>query len=326
MAQQGGHPKPVFLSKEISRVALGDRYLYQCYATDSTNNSLRYQAIDLPGWLTFNTTDRTLSGKAQLPGQYLIKLLAINKRDTGQQIFMLTVYDKETINIVCLGNSITNGTDKYNSYRRDLWKLLHHGNYNFDLVGSWNKHHMGGNVLDPDFDMDHEGHPGWTIAYMFQTPSWDSARGNIYEWLNEYIPDIVLIELGTNDVFQCRKTSDMISDLAKLVSLFRNKNSHIKIAVAQIPPLGDQWAKKKLCGDSITYDSAIHTLNAAIAVFAKEHGSVASPVIVVDQYTGIQPSAQMYDDIHPNEEGKKIMAERWFKAIKRYLSKVKKTS
>lgn len=326
MAQESGHHKPVFLSKEIGRVAVGDRYQYQCYATDSTNNSLRYQAIDLPGWLTFNTTDRTLSGKALQPGQYLIKLLAINKTDTGQQIFMLMVYDQETTNILCLGNSITNGTNKYNSYRRNLWQFLHQENYNFDLIGSWSKHHMGGEVPDPDFDMDHDGHSGWTFAEMFQPPSWDNARGNVYEWLNEYTPDIVLIELGTNDVFQCRKTSDMIGDLEKLVSLFRNKNSYIKIAVAQIPPLGDQWAQKKLCGDSIRYDSAIHTLNAAIAVFAKEHGSVKSPVIVVDQYTGVQPSIQMYDDIHPNEAGEKIMAERWFKAIEQYLSKIKKRS
>lgn len=320
------HPKPVFLSKEISRVALGDMYHYQCYATDSANSQLKYQAIDLPGWLTFNTADRTLSGKAAQPGQYLVRLLAINKRDTGQQIFMLTVYDKETINIVCLGNSITNGTDKYNSYRRDLWKLLHHGNYNFDFVGSWNKHHMGGDVPNPDFDMDHDGHSGWTAADIFNPPSWDSIRGNMEEWLKMYTPDIVLIELRTNDVFQCRKAAYVINDFTKLVELLRTKKNDVKIFLAQIPPMGAQWATKKLCGDSVMYQSAILELNSAIALFAKKQTTLISPVVVVDQYSGVNPAVEMYDDIHPNNKGEVLMAQKWFKAIRSYLKKLKSYS
>src|SRR5689334_651691 len=75
-----------------------------------------------------------------------------------------------TTTILCLGNSITNVTNKYNSYRRPLWQLLHNGHYNVDMIGSWNKHHMGGDVPNPDFDMDHEGHSGWTAAHMFTPP------------------------------------------------------------------------------------------------------------------------------------------------------------
>ncbi|MFT3702834.1 MAG: GDSL-type esterase/lipase family protein [Agriterribacter sp.] len=317
------HRKPLFISKEINRVAKGTLYHYQCRAFDSSSRSLTYWTQGLPHWLQFNTQNNSLTGKTSQPGQYLIQLYASNGTDTAKQIFMLTVYDQETTNILCLGNSITNGTNKYNSYRRDLWKLLHRANYNFDLVGSWSKHHMGGDVPDPDFDMDHDGHSGWTFAEMFQPPSWDSARGNIKEWLTQYTPDIVLIELGTNDVFQCRKTADMITDLDKLVKLLRSKKSGVKIFVAQIPPLGDQWATKKLCGDSVMYDTRIHQLNKAIAIFVKKVNTSKSPVVAVDQYTNVTPSTMMYDDIHPNDAGEKVMAEKWYTAIHGYLKKIK---
>ncbi len=152
---------------------------------------------------------------------------------------MLTVYNKQTTNILCLGNSITNGVDTFNSYRRDLWQMLHADNYNFDFIGSWSKHHMGTDVPIPDFDMDNEGHSGWTFEHILQPPSWDTARGNLHQWINTYSPGIVLMELGTNDVFQCRKIEDMLSEKLKCDSLFAaRKEISIKIFLAQIPTTG----------------------------------------------------------------------------------------
>ncbi len=181
---------------------------------------------------------------------------------------MLTVFDKNTTNILCLGNSITNGVDTFNSYRRDLWQMLHAGNYNFDFIGSWSKHAGNTDVPIPDFDMDNEGHSGWTFEHILKPPSWDSARGNLHEWIKTYTPDIVLIELGTNDIFQCRKPADMFANLNVILYLLREKNKHVKIFLAQIPPLGAQWSDKKLCKNDTTYHDAIINLNKQIAVYA----------------------------------------------------------
>ena len=200
--------------------------------------------------------------------------------------------------------------------------MLHAGNYNFDFIGSWNKHHMGTEVPVPDFDMDNEGHSGWTFEHILKPPSWDSARGNLHEWIKTYTPDIVLIELGTNDVFQCRKPADMFGNLNVILYLLREKNKHVKIFLAQIPPLGAQWSDKKLCNNDTTYADAIINLNKEIAVYAKEHSTNQSPIIIVDQYTGVNPAVDMFDDIHPNTNGEKIMAERWFNSIKGYLKKL----
>lgn len=320
--QANAQVKPVFTTRDKSRVSIDSMYNYRFEAIDSAGRKINYVAGALPAWLRFNKSYQTISGKPLKAGQYPIHLRAIAGKDTTSQRFMLTVYNNETVNILAAGNSITNGTDTFNSYRRRLWTLLHDQQYNFDFIGSWNKHHMGGEVPDPDFDMDHEGHSGWTFDHFFNPPSWDSAKGNIYSWLRIYKPDVILLELGTNDVFQCRKTGDMIANLSKLVEVFRTANLRAKIFVAQIPPLGPKWSAQDLCSNG-AYSIWVNALNNEIAAFAMKNTTTVSPITVVDQFTGIDAGIHMYDDIHPNDAGEKIMAQRWFDAIEKILPKLK---
>ena len=321
-AQSKNHSTLNFTSKEITRIDLNANYYCHFNATDSNSNPINYSAKNLPQWLSWNAGTQSISGKAIKAGQYPADIIAYTKNDTAHQHFMLTVFDKSTTNILCLGNSITNGVDTFNSYRRDLWMMLHAGNYNFDFIGSWSKHTMGTDVPIPDFDLDNEGHSGWTFEHILKPPSWDSSRGNLHEWINTYTPGIVLIELGTNDVFQCRTPQQMFGNLNVILYLLREKNKHVKIFLAQIPPLGAQWSDKKLCGNDTTYHDAIINLNNQMAVYAKEHTTNQSPIIIVDQHTGVDPSVDMSDDIHPNTKGEQIMAERWFNAIQPYLKKL----
>ncbi|HVX49645.1 MAG TPA: putative Ig domain-containing protein [Chitinophagaceae bacterium] len=177
--QEKPGPQLYFTTRENSRVQANTAYYYQCTAFDSADHALTYTAENLPAWLTFNTGTHTLTGKTQSAGQYPVTLAVSNGAATARQHFMLTVGDENTANILCLGNSITNGTSKFNSYRRLLWQMLHKSNYNFDMVGSWSKHHAGGEVPNPDFDMDHEGHSGWTTGHVFHPPGW-TVRAVIY--------------------------------------------------------------------------------------------------------------------------------------------------
>jgi hypothetical protein len=312
-----------FVSKVINRVAAGSTYRYTVAAFDSLGRAITYSCINHPSWIKFNKASNTLSGLAKKTGQYLVKIDAAVEDTIISQYFMLTVFDKQTINILPIGNSITNGTNVYNSYRRSLWQLLHKANYNFDFIGSWSSHHMGGPVPNPDFDMDHDGHSGWTAHHILEPPDWDKQRGNIDNWLESYRPDIVLMELGTNEVFQCASAGQGMKDLSIIIDKLRRKNASVKILLAQIPPLGKQWAPKKLCGTDTAYDQAIRIFNETVLQFARKKTTARSPVIIVDQFTGVDPVTEMYDDIHPNTKGELKMAERWYKALRPFLTKLK---
>lgn len=320
--QNAMHSKLQFTSREKNRVSIDSMYYYQFSAIDSSGNSFSFSVGGLPSWLIFNAVEHSISGKPSKPGQYMIHIAASTSDTTVHQRFMLTVYNKKTRNILTLGNSITNGTSKYDSYRRRLWQLLHKGNYNFDFIGSWSLHHMGGAVPDPDFDMDHDGHSGWTTRDILNPPDWDRIRGNINVWIQSYTPDIVLVELGTNDVFQCIPAKEAMNNISSIIDILRNKNPHVKIFLAQIPPLGAQWSGKKLCGTDTSYSKSIEIFNNHIVKLAAEKNMPVSKVITVDLYTGVHPATDMYDDIHPNDIGEENMAESWYKAINKYLQKL----
>jgi lysophospholipase L1-like esterase len=316
------HSKLLFTSKEKTRVSADSIYRYQFSAIDSSNKPFSFSIKSLPSWLHYNAATQSVFGKPIKPGQYPIHLIAFNADTVVRQRFVLTVYNGKTTNILCLGNSITNGTDQYNSYRRSLWQLLHKNNYNFDLVGSWSSHHMGGQVPNPDFDMDHDGHSGWTATDVLNPPDWDKQRGNIHQWLEAYSPDIVLMELGTNEVFQCVTVADALKNISAVIDSLRKNNERVKIFLAQIPPLGERWGPKKLCGNDTAYKERVIAFNKGIKDFAIKKNTAASRVIIVDQYTGVDPAKNMYDDIHPNDSGEKIMAGKWFAAIRPYLKKL----
>lgn len=313
-------PKLKFTSKEITRVSIDSVYSYSLSLSVSTPVAI---SVDIPSWLTYDADHHVISGRPAAAGQYPVHIRANNADTTVHQYFMLTVFNDETTNILALGNSITNGTDRYNSYRRSLWQKLHTDNYNFDFVGSWSSHHMGGLVPNPDFDMDHDGHSGWTAENVLHPPDWDSARGSVTDWLKIYKPDIVLLELGTNEVFQCTTPARATTSLSLIIDALRTKNPSVKIFLAQIPPLGAEWVDKKLCGNNISYGEALLKFNAQLTIFGAGKNTAESPVVMVDQYTGVNPAVDLYDDIHPNDVGEEKMAERWFQAIKGHLHKLK---
>jgi mannan endo-1,4-beta-mannosidase len=62
--------------------------------------------------------------------------------------------------------------------------------------------------------------------------------------------------------------------------------------------------------------AAVAALNAEIATWAPTKSTAASPIIVVDQYTGFDAVADTMDGVHPNNTtGSQKMAAKWYAAL-----------
>jgi hypothetical protein len=64
---------------------------------------------------------------------------------------------------------------------------------------------------------------------------------------------------------------------------------------------------------------AIRQLNALLPDLATQKNTAQSPVVIVDQYTGMSIADDMYDGIHPNTQGEEKMATRWYDALRSIL-------
>ena len=221
------------------------------------------------------------------------------RNETVKQESSANEHGEKPIKIMPLGDSITQADSKHNSYRRNLWLKLKLGGYNIDIVGSQTKNHPRSAPPNPDFDLNHEGHWGWRTDHILD---------EIDQWAGVYQPDIVLMHLGHNDIFESESIQSTIKELGDNISILRSHNSKVVVLLAQLIstyPLSD----------------SIRKLNAAIAELARSKSTVESPVIVVNQDDGFNAAVDTYDGVHPNESGEEKMAAKWYEAIVEILQK-----
>jgi len=214
-------------------------------------------------------------------------------------ILITTVYMHAATRIMPLGDSITydnNHDDVENprptslrtGYRSHLWYGLKAAGYSADFVGS----RIAGEKVEPPFDPDNEGHPGWT--------SYDIAE-NVYSYLEHANPDMILLHIGTND--HRTSTRGVESILNEVDHYERNKNHRIHVLVALII-------------DRQVHDPIISAFNnnlRKLITLRREQGDIVTLVdmngeagLVHDDYN---------DNTHPNDNGYKKMANVWLRAI-----------
>lgn len=251
-------------------------------------------------------------------------------------------FSQSTIKIMPLGNSITQGQaeEDRTSYRRYLWVKLQDAGYtNVEFIGTMDN--PWGNDLDEfysDYDKRHEGHAswqsihilnGWTNPpnlnnynpdYNFDFDGQTYKGGKLSLWLEDYLPDIVLMHLGTNDAFYSG-TDDLdifISDklpiiqqnFKDIIGVLREFNPEVEILLAKIIPTsagtGFNWR-----------EDFIVELNENIPIWAEEMDTPYSRVILVDHTVGFNPrrNDDTYDGIHTNESGSIKMADNWFEKL-----------
>ncbi|HRX96656.1 MAG TPA: SGNH/GDSL hydrolase family protein [Bacteroidales bacterium] len=223
----------------------------------------------------------------------------------------------QPIQILPLGNSITQASNLYKSYRYELWKKLLDDGLDFNFVGSQTDHYNCGTPVFPDylgqsFDMDHEGHWGWRCDEVIDGDGGTSncrGSGGLSDWLMNYTPDIALIHLGTNDLFQGTggnyTINTTISELETIVDILRADNPNVIILLALLIPTSD-----------VNQAWKIETLNAEIPNIAVTKYDPNSPIVIVDQFTGYDPvTDNQSDGTHPNAIGEEKMAQKWRDAI-----------
>ncbi len=208
-----------------------------------------------------------------------------------------TTAPAQTVALLPLGDSITIGAP--HTYRCELHKALAGASPPYDFVGSL--HHNPARCPGT-WDMDHEGHSGWTTAQID-----DKLDG----WLAGYTPDVALIHLGTNDAFRANRGASVDASEASMRSIvakLRADNPEVKIFLAQILPLGDMGRDNRRANAFIT------DWNDRLVDVAASMGTGESPVTLVDMHGGFG-AVDLEDGIHPTADAAARMAAIWAEAV-----------
>ncbi len=255
-----------------------------------------------------------------------------------------TAETSDTIKIMSIGDSITDGYGTDGSYRKFLYKGLTDSGYAIDMVGpnwSWGDATYTDSETGESFSYDaaHCGYSGYAIKEY-------SGRSGILEtiqsgnYLSEYTPDIVILQIGTNDVIDNHEidtAGERLEDLADYI--LQNISDDSALFITTIPNLDPNrsdvyswFGNYRHSADWLTNYSdeevvvnvqrSIDNYNAQVKALVEEKQSSG----VSNIYFGNVNSAvtdvttQLKDGVHPNDVGYKLMGEYWLTQIKSYLS------
>lgn len=213
-------------------------------------------------------------------------------------IVIFSWWRQTQVKIMPLGDSITQGSRSYPSYRRPLWRALRRDQYAVNFVGG-RLLPKGGLAPSFDFDWDHQGQWGWTTAMLLA-----ESR----QWALTHQPDIVLLHAGTNDCFGEQPVEQIRDNLGRIIDQLRAGNPNVKVLLAQLIPAAPPNEQ---------INPKITALNALLPALARAKTRAQSCVVVVDQNTGFSRVAgqDLHDGLHPTARGAAKMAARWYQAL-----------
>jgi len=197
------------------------------------------------------------------------------------------------VSILCVGDSITEGSDHFVSYRYPLWeKLFSHG-YVIKYVGSKTTQARIG-------DINHEGYGGKDAEFLEQ---------NIEKFYKANPADVVLIASGHNHDAAEKPIDGIVKADESMIRKILAIRPDAVVLVAQVIPSG-----------KLPKYSYIPELNEAIAKTALRVDPSQKHVISVDLASGYDWKTDTIEDhVHPNAIGAEKIASRWHDALKKVL-------
>jgi len=164
----------------------------------------------------------------------------------------------------------------------------------------------GANTLDGQaFPRNNEGYSGATIA-----TGGNQLANRVDAAFAANQPDIVLLHIGTNNLYQGLQpgTTDQLGAL--IDQIIRDAPDAL-LVVAQITPLGSAT-------------NGVQPYNAAIPAIVKQRADAGKHVLLVNMFSAFTAananvSALLADGVHPNDTGYGIMAQTWYDAIESVL-------
>lgn len=216
---------------------------------------------------------------------------------------------QSVVKIMPLGDSITNGFSVAGAYRNQLCNLLAANNLSsyVDFVGS--------QKTGTGYDNDNEGHSGWAIAAI---PASGDIEGkgrkglttDIDTWMKTYSPDIVLLQIGTNDILSLYDLDNAPARLETLVDKILAKlPERGTLYIAKIPYIAENATYNKTGKSQTELNTLVDTYNNSVAALAEKKG-----LTLVD-INGCITLSDLKDGIHPTAAGYAKMGDLWYNTL-----------
>ncbi len=268
-------------------------------------------------------------------------LISVYTADNEKEI---SAQNTKPVKIMSIGDSITDGYGTDGSYRKFLYHELVDSGYDIDMVGpncSWGDMEYTDKISGETFSYDaaHCGYSGYSIMnYNGRNGILETIKSGNY--LAEYSPDIVILQIGTNDIIDDHEIDSAGERLDTLITyITENISPESALFVTTIPELEPNLPDVYTWFDNYRHSPDWTTQYPDSDVEAMVHKQISvyneqvKNLIKTKQNDGISNiysgdinsvltdvSSKLKDGVHPNNTGYRLMGEYWADLLKKYLS------
>ena len=194
------------------------------------------------------------------------------------------------LTIMPLGASNTYGVNSTdgNGYREALRRhLVNEAGLSIDYVGTL----QSGNSVDPD----NEGHSGLRI---------DQIAAGADGWLTTYRPEVVLLNIGTNDTRQGYQLATAPDRLSALVD-----------QILRVVPTATVMMSTLVPSKTPAYNASVQAFNSKLPAIAQAKAAAGKKVHLVDLNSVLTLDDIGADGVHPTDAGYVKIADLWYAAL-----------
>ncbi|MDB6057380.1 MAG: hypothetical protein JWO95_1224, partial [Verrucomicrobiales bacterium] len=212
------------------------------------------------------------------------------------------------LKVLCSGDSITDDSVTNGAWRAYLGKLLVTNGYAFTNLGRWSSSVASGftQVRHEGMDSAVIASPGYGTTHTYSGTNNYALRTLADALTNAFFPDVVLIDLGVNDMGRGRDPYLVATNhLSALLDLVFKKvpNAHIivskptSISASTILSFG-------------TYGTNMHKYCDAVQALATARRAQGQNVYVADLFSAVRNNLNS-DGTHPNATGLSLLANEF---------------
>lgn len=195
------------------------------------------------------------------------------------------------LRVMAMGDSITVGVGSTHKagYRLTFWNRMQEAGVPVNMVG--------GKAAGPEnFDSRHQGYSGLTVYEL---------SGAVPEKMSRYQPDVVLLEIGSNDAMGSTFSPLAFEvNFSILVDRILASKPDAKLLVSTLPPNKyghDEGPKRRL--------------NAFLKDYVEKRRAKGDEVALVDAYAILDSRRDMVDKLHPNDAGYEKLGDAFADAL-----------
>ncbi len=245
-------------------------------------------------------TDNVATPASQTDGTSIATAWFITEASDSQPLKVLTIGDSLTYGI---NQDLAHGQPRV-AYRQALSK---------NLISYFGKVAFVGNVtdyvseVDDDFLYRHSGYSGYVIEDVYQVENHPGIKPLVDDMMKKYQPDIVILMLGTNDLFRAMTVNEIIPRWENLVLQIEAQLPEDGLLIcSSLPPI-----------QSLTKEDAF---NEKIQIRTRELAQEGYKVGFADPNTPLSQKADSYlnaDGTHLNRFGYEVVGQVFTDAIQK---------